>query len=74
MPLSRSIEKLLALAAEASLADDDALDLLARHVLSALLDDPKTPENIRTAAVRMLRKTDHEPTVAEARMPDEAPD
>jgi hypothetical protein len=38
---------LLALAAETSLADDDALDLPARHVLSALLDDPKTPENTR---------------------------
>ena len=74
MPLSRSMQELLALAAETSAVDDDALDLLGRHLLSALIVDPDTPEPLRTAAARLLRKSETAPSAAEGRTPEEAPD
>jgi len=40
MTRSRFIETILALAEDTSLADDEALDLLARSLLSALILDP----------------------------------
>ena len=74
MPLSRSMQELLALAAETSAVDDEALELLGRRLLSAFIVDPETPEPLKTAAARMLRKSETAPSVAEGRTPEEAPD
>jgi hypothetical protein len=74
MPLSHSIEELLALAAETSAVDDEALDLLGRHVLSALIVDPEIPEFLRRAAARMLRSSENPASSVDRRLPDVPPD
>jgi hypothetical protein len=74
MPLSRSIKELLALAAETSPIDDEALDLLGRQLLSALLLDPETPEPVRQAVARLLGNSVSATFAADARTPDEPED
>jgi hypothetical protein len=54
MPLSRSIRNILEQAAGMSLTDDAALELLGRHLLSALVHGPETPETLKKAAARLL--------------------
>ena len=66
MPLSRSIKDLLAVATETSPIDDEALDLLGRHLLSALMLDPETPEPVRQAAARLLGSSDSATSAADA--------
>jgi hypothetical protein len=74
MPLSRSIKELLALATETSPIDDEALDLLGRQLLSALLLDPETPEPVRQEVARLLRHSEPASSAADAPAPGETED
>lgn len=74
MTRSRFIETILALAEDTSLADDEALDLLARSLLSALILDPQTPETLKHAAARMLQTSESAPTKADLRTDDDTRD
>ena len=58
MALSHLLEAVLALAAETSTVDDQALDELGRRLLAALILDPETPEHVKGRAVRLLRDTE----------------
>ena len=74
MTQSRFIETILALAEETSAVDDEALDLLGRRLLSALMLDPETPETLKLAAARLLKKSDGARTKADVRTDDETRD
>jgi uncharacterized protein (UPF0147 family) len=74
MQLSHSIEELLALAAETSPVDVEALDLLGRRLLSAVIHDSETPETLKKAAARLLRKSENVPSSAEVRTSEDTPD
>jgi hypothetical protein len=74
MTRSRFIETILALAEETSLADDEALDLLGRSLLSALIRDPETPQALRQAAARMLEKSEAAPAKADGCRDDDTRD
>ena len=54
MALSRSIEELLARAAETSTIDEAALDDLGRLVLEALILEPETPDPLKQTIARVL--------------------
>ena len=71
MALSRTIQNLLAGAAETSTIDDIALDDLGRRVLEAVILDPDTPKDVKDAAARRLADA---PTSPAARPPDESSD
>lgn len=68
------MQKVLALAAETSAVDDDALVLLGQSLLSALIGDPETPEPLKNAAARLLRNSGPAPSVADGCAPEEEPD
>ena len=70
----RFIETILASAEDTSLVDDEALDLLGRSLLSALIRDPEAPETLKHAAARMLQKSDSAPTKANVRTDDDTRD
>jgi len=58
MTQTRFIETILALVEGTSPVDEEALDLLARSLLSALTREPETPEALKQAAARMLEKSE----------------
>jgi len=74
MTQSRFIETILALAEGTSPVDDEALDLLARSLLSAVIRDPETPEALKQAAARMLNKSESAPAKADDRREDDTRD
>ena len=72
MALSRTIQKLLARAAETSTIDDNALDDLGRRLLEALILDPDTPLHLKDALARRLSAGANEPSPPASDTPEEA--
>ena len=74
MPLSRFIKGLLAHAGNTSTMDDKALDELGYRALEAVILDQETPEYVKKAALRLLRRPEEASSSQMPRTAHELPD